>query len=131
MPDTAGSSTFGRLKAFVSREQQAERPCCVLAARLHEPGGSSGRLFDQTCALFGRLFYETFTPETAIIEATPFFLALISGDHKDEVERALPNIRADLERHLATVPQIDYAVFGPDEIRQLVVPDRSKEISPC
>ena len=114
-------SSRGRLEAFILREERAKRPCCVLAARLSRPPGVGDILWDQTCGLFARLFQEMFTPETETIESgRGFFLALLAGDRKNEVERALPDIRIDLERHLIATPPINYAVFGPDEIRRML-----------
>src|SRR5262249_55671781 len=124
MPVRTDDSALDRLKAFVSRERAAERPFCVFASRLTQPAGSDKRLWEQTCALFGRLFQEVFTPETetigAVIGATPVFLALLAGDCKAEVERVLPDIRMDLERHLSARPRVNYAIFGPDELTRIL-----------
>jgi hypothetical protein len=124
MSTSVRNSALERLEAFVLREKTARRPFCVLAARLAQPAGLGERLWDQTRFLFGRLFRETFTPETEIIdgivESAPLFLALLSGDCKSEVECALPNIRIDLERHLSTKPNINYAVFDPDQISRIL-----------
>jgi hypothetical protein len=124
MPVRTDDSALDRLKAFVSREQAAERPFCVFASRLTQPAGLDKRLWEQTSALFGRLFQEVFTPETetidAVIGATPVFLALLAGDCKAEVERVLPDIRMDLERHLSARPRVNYAIFGPDELTRIL-----------
>jgi ribosomal protein L40E len=118
------NSALDRLEAFVLREKAAERPFCVLAARLTQPAGLGERLWDQTLSLFSRLFRETFTPETEIIDGivggTPLFLALLSGDCKSEVECALPDIRIDLERHLSARLSINYAIFEPDQITRIL-----------
>jgi Thaumarchaeal output domain 1 len=124
MPTRVSSPALDRLKAFVSRNEAAERPFCVFASRLTQPAGVDRRLWEQTCALFGRVFQEVFTPETEIIDAvvgaTPVFLALLAEDCKAEVERAIPDIRMDLERHLRALPRVDYAVFGPDELTRIL-----------
>ena len=124
MPTGASNHALDRLKAFVSREEAAERPFCVFASRLTPPAGVDRRLWEQTRALFGRLFQEVFTPETEIIDAvvgaTPVFLALLAEDCKAEVERAIPDIRMDLERHLSARPRVNYAVFGPDELTRIL-----------
>jgi Thaumarchaeal output domain 1 len=124
MPTGVSNSALDRLKAFVSREEAAERPFCVFASRLTQPAGVDRRLWEQTCALFGRLFQEVFTAETEIIDAvvgaTPLFLALLAEDCKAEVERAIPDIRMDLERHLSARPRVNYAVFGPDELTRIL-----------
>ena len=124
MPARVSDHALDRLKTFVSREEAAERPFCVFASRLTQPAGVDRRLWEQTCALFGRLFQEVFTPETEIIDAvvgaTPVFLALLAEDCKAEVERAIPDIRMDLERHLSVRPRVNYAVFGPDELTRIL-----------
>jgi hypothetical protein len=124
MPTRVSNSALLRLEAFVSREQAAERPFCVFASRLNRPAGIDKRMWEQTCALFGRLFREVFTPETeiidAVIEETPLFLALLAEDCKTEVERALPDIRMDLERHLSVRPRVNYGVFGPKEMTRIL-----------
>jgi hypothetical protein len=130
LPKGLGNPALDRLETFVSREKAAQRPFCVLGCRLTNAEGVNQRLWEQTCALFGRLFREMFAPEIetidVIIEATPLFLALLRGDHKSEVERALPNIRTDLERHLAGRPCVDYAIFGPDEMTRILGGQRLK-----
>ena len=126
----SGNPTLDQLQTFVSRERAAQRPFCVLVCRLTNPEGVDQGLWQQTCALFGRLFREIFAPQTETIDtvvgATPLFLALLGGDHKSEVERALPNIRMDLERHLSGRPRVDYAIFGPDEMTRILGGQRLK-----
>ena len=130
LPKGFGNPALDQLETFVSREKAAERPFCVLVSRLTNPEGVNQRLWEQTCTLFGRLFREMFAPETetidVIIGVTQLFLALLRGDHKSEVERALPNIRTDLERHLAGRPCVDYAIFGPDEMMRILRGQRLK-----
>ena len=125
-----GNPTLDRLTTFVSREKAARRRFCVLVCRLTKPEGLDQRLWEQTCTLFGRLFREVFAPPTEIIEvivgATPVFLGLLGGDRKSEVERALPNIKMDLERHLSVQPDVDYAIFGPDEMTRILGGQRLK-----
>jgi Thaumarchaeal output domain 1 len=129
-PKGLNNPTLDCLETFVSREKAAERPFCVLVCRLTRPEGVNQRLWEQTCALFGRLFREMFAPQTEIIDAvvgaTPLFLALLGGDHKSEVERALPNIGIDLERHLTGRPCVHYAIFGPDEMTRILGGQRPK-----
>jgi hypothetical protein len=124
VPKSVHDPVLARLEAFVSRQRAAERQFCVLACRLTQPEGINKRLWEQTCALFGRLLQEMFAAETevvdAIVEATPLFFALLAGDCKSEVERAVPQIRRDLERHLEARPCVDYAVFGPDEMARIL-----------
>jgi hypothetical protein len=130
MPTSVRNSALERLEAFVSREKAAERPFCVFASRLDRPAGLDKRMWEQTCALFGRLFREVFTPETEIIDAvvgeTPLFLALLAEDCKTEVERALPDIRMDLERHLSARPRVNYGVFGPEEMTRILAGQRQE-----
>lgn len=130
LPKGLGNPALDRLETFVSREKAAGRPFCVLVCRLTHPEGANQRLWEQTCALFGRLFREMFAPQTEIIEvcvgATPLFLGLLGGDHKSEVEGALPNIKMDLERYLSGRPCIDYAIFGPDEMTRILGGQRLK-----
>jgi len=130
VPDSVSNAALLRLEAFVSREKAAERPFCVFASRLNRPDGLDKRMWEQTCALFGRLFKEVFTPETEIVDAvvgeTPVFLALLAEDCKTEVERALPDIRMDLERHLSARPRVNYAVFGPDEMIRILAGQRQQ-----
>ena len=125
-----GNPALDRLETFVSREKAAGRPFCVLVCRLTRPQNVSQRLWEQTSALFGELFREMFAPQTetldAIVGTTPLFLALLGGDHKNEVERVLSNIRMDLERHLKDPPGADYAVFGPDEMMRILGGQRLK-----
>jgi hypothetical protein len=124
LPKGYGNPALEQLETFVSRENAAGRPFCVLACRLTRPQDLNQRLWEQTCALFGALFRETFAPQTetldAIVGTAPLFLALLGGDHKNEVERALPNIRTDLERHLEARLGVDYAIFGPDEMTRIL-----------
>jgi hypothetical protein len=130
LPKGFDNPALDRLETFVSREKAAGRPFCVLICRLTRPQDVNQRLWEQTCALFGGLFREMFAPRTetldAIVGTTPLFLALLGGDHKNEVERALPNIRMDLERHLKDPPGADYAVFGPDEMTRILGGQRLK-----
>jgi Thaumarchaeal output domain 1 len=124
LPKGLGHPALDRLATFISREKAAQRPFCVLVCRLANPQGLNQRLWEQSRALFGTLFREMFTPQTETIDiivgATPLFLALLQGDHKSEVERALPNIRVELERHLSGRPRVDYAIFGPDEMTRIL-----------
>jgi hypothetical protein len=135
LPKAFGNPALDRLETFVSREQAAGRPFCVLVCRLTRPQDVNQRLWEQTCALFGGLFREMFTPQTetldAIVGTTPLFLALLEGDHKNEVERALPNIRMDLERHLKVRPGVDCTIFGPDEMMRILGGQRLKGGAPC
>jgi hypothetical protein len=124
LPKGLGHPALDRLATFMSREKAAQRPFCVFVCRLTNPQGLNQRLWEQSCALFGTLFREMFTPQTETIDiivgATPLFLALLAGDHKSEVERALPNIRVELERHLSGRPRVDYTIFGPDEMTRIL-----------
>jgi hypothetical protein len=130
LPKGFGDPALDRLETFVSREKAAGRPFCVLVCRLTRPPDVNQRLWEQTCALFAGLFREMFAPQTetlnAIVGTTPLFLALLGGDHKSEVERALPNIRMDLERHLKGRPGVDCAIFGPDEMTRILGGQRLK-----
>jgi len=134
LPEGLGNSALDRLETFVSREKAAQRPFCVLVCRLVNREAANQRIWEQTCALFGRLFREMFTPQTetidAIVGATPLFLALLGGDHKSEVERVLPNIKLDLERHLSERPCVDYAIFGPDEMTRILGGQHLKGATP-
>jgi hypothetical protein len=122
LPDSRQDVVVSRLAAFAEREIAAKRPFCALAAQLNETEAciSGGRMWEQTHILFGILLRETFTPETEIVDAAPLFLALLGGDEESDVKQALPQIRAELERHLAAPPRIKYAVFGPREIATIL-----------
>jgi hypothetical protein len=122
LPQNRQDVVVSRLAAFAERETAAKRPFCVLAVQLNETEAciSGGRMWEQTRILFDILLRETFTPATEIIDAAPLFLALLGGDHKSELKLALPQIRTELERHLAVPPGIKYAVFGPGEIARIL-----------
>jgi hypothetical protein len=110
-----------RVRAFCMRETRAQRPHCIFSAHLLEPRGRAvGRTHSQTRALFASSMRETFTAGTETIAQAPLYLALLSGDAKADVERALPDIRLSLERHLSSAPQINYRVHGPDDVQGLL-----------
>jgi hypothetical protein len=118
LPQAEDVSIGGRVRAFARRHAVIEQPCSILFVRLHKPPDmpDSGDAWRQTCAFFGQIMRECFTPETEIIAAAPVFLALLGRDLKTEVERHLPDIRRRLERHLSLSPRIELAVFSPDEV---------------
>ena len=112
-----------RVRAFVRCQSALGQPFCILRIRLQEPPGipTSGRIWQQTCAFFGSLIRECFVPETEIIEGSSAFFALLARDTKAEVEKALPEIRARLERQLALAPEVEYSVYAPDEFLAFAV----------
>jgi hypothetical protein len=122
VPRGDAGSIGARVRGFANRQLMTGQPFCVLLARLRQPAGmpAGGRLWRQTCAFFGLMMRECFTPETEIIESPPSFLALLARDSKSEVECALPEIRERLELHLALSPRIDFAVFSPEDIQSIV-----------
>lgn len=114
-------SAAQRIRNFCAREAEANGPFCILAAVMSPPRGqTAGRLFTQTRALYASAMQETFTAGTETIAHELHFLALLSGDAKVDVERALPEIRVALEQHLSTSPPIRYRVYGPEEVQSLV-----------
>lgn len=126
-PGSGDETAAQRVRSFVARQTAAHQPCCILVASFGEPPGRSlGRLHLQTRALFASAMRETFTVETEIVEQAPHFLALLAGDAKADVERALPGIRIALERHLASPPAINYRVHGPDELHTLIDPSLAR-----
>ena len=116
--DAGDGSVGGRIRAFAKRHSTLGQPCSVLFARLQTPDNvpENGHVWRQTCVFFSRILRESFTSETEIIDAPPIFLALLGCDRKAEVERHLPQIRERLGRYLALTPQLQLAVFSPDEI---------------
>ena len=76
----------------------------------------SGDAWRQTCAFFGKIMQECFTVETEIIDAAPIFLALLGRDHKAEVEWNLPARSRTARGHLSLAPEVEIAVFSPDEV---------------
>jgi len=120
-PGTGSRMVVYRIRSFIARQVAAGKPFCILSIELEKPSGRSPiRLYQQTCGLFASLMRETFTPETAIIDLTPRFLALLADDRKDDVEDALPEIRAALERFLVAPLRVNYRVYGPDEIDDVI-----------
>jgi hypothetical protein len=116
-----GETATHRVRSFAQRETQAQRPYCILSVQMAAPRGRSvGRLHTQVRALFASAMRETFSDGTETIADAPHFLALLSGDAKADVERALPDIRLSLERHLTSSPRIDYRVYGPDDVQNLL-----------
>ena len=118
LPRGEDASIGGRVRAFAQRHSALGLPCSILFVRLHKPREmpESGDAWRQTCAFFGKIMQECFTVETEIIDAAPIFLALLGRDHKAEVEWNLPEIRERLERHLSLAPEVEIAVFSPDEV---------------
>jgi len=113
-----------QIHSFIDEQAALRQQCCILAVRLREPSGipPRGGTWRDTCSFFASIMRECFTRDTTIIELPPLFIALLARDGKPDVERALPLIRARLERHLTLAPQIDYSVFAPEEIRALMAP---------
>jgi hypothetical protein len=109
-----------RIREFAARQAASGAPFCVLAVEMEAaPDKPRGRSFQQTCSLVSSLMRETFTPETEIVESAPRFFALLANDTKPEVEHALPEIRAALERFLSSRIPIHYRVYAADEIEHI------------
>lgn len=109
---------FGdRVREFVRRHAALRAPCSVLIAKLKTSGKSVVNCAAQRAnALYRSILQETFTPETEIIESPPYFFILLSQDSEREIEGALPEIRQRLDRNFTSPLEVDYQVFGPDEI---------------
>lgn len=124
LPEPLADSVGAKIREFAQRHFAQHQPSCILFARLRRPPGMPDRsdAWRQICTLFGRMMRECFTPETEIIESPPNFLALLTGDRKEEVEAQLPEIRERLERYLALAPTLDLAVFASHEIPGLSGP---------
>lgn len=121
LPEFAARSVGAKVHEFASRQTALGQPFCFLLARLRKPPGTvaGGHAWEETCAFFGQLMRECFTPETEIIESHPDFLVLLEGDSKPEVECAIPEIRRRLEGRLALAPDLDFAVFALEDMRRI------------
>lgn len=112
----ATAAPMQRVRSFVADQIAARQSFSILAIEFELPEQHSRtRAQLQTYSLFAALLRETFTPETQIIEYIPYFLVLLARDSKADVEDALPEIKRNLERHLARAPPIHYRVFGPEK----------------
>jgi hypothetical protein len=129
LPQARESSVGARIRAFARSNAALDQPCSILFIRLQKPPDTPDRgdAWRQTCAFFGQIMRECFVPETEIVEAQPIFLALLGRDRKAEVERSLPLIRERLARHLALAPDIELAVFSPDEVPGIA--ERRKDVA--
>lgn len=120
-PSLSEEGIIGAVRAFADRLSSRSAVGCILKVRLHEPPGmpSAGRGWQQTLSFFRSLLRECFVQGTEIVEELPVFLVMIENDAKREVERALPEIRSRLERHLSLAPAIEYAVLTCPEFLAL------------
>lgn len=116
-PSPPDEGVIGEVRAFADRLTSRGALGCILKVQLHEPPGTppAGRRWQQTWSFFHSLLRECFVQGTKIVENHPVFLVMIESDAKREVERALPDIRSRLERHLSLAPAIEYAVLTCDE----------------
>lgn len=113
-----------RLRAFAAACRRDARPFAVLLAKLDPEGAVVARLGEKrvapVAALYASLLREVFTDDVEIAESATSFLVMIRNETPERVSVALPDIRRELETHLALDLEPRYAVFGPDEIFTLL-----------
>jgi hypothetical protein len=116
-----GASVRERVRAFASRNQNAGKPYCVLMIRLDSGGearqAAGERLWRESVALYASILRELFNPSTEIIELGQTWLVLVGEETREKVETALPDIRAELEKTIATPLGARYDVLGADQLQ--------------
>jgi hypothetical protein len=119
VPGTPLNAASARIRDFVARQNAAERIWCLLAVRLEdESGNAHGQYCASARAFLASIMREVFTPETEIVETGRSLFALLSDDSKEEVEEALPEISALLERNLSPRLKVTYRAYAPEEVQQ-------------
>lgn len=114
-------SAANSIRAFMKSHAAARAPCSVLVANVTSADAvAGGPTLERTQALYGSLLREILTAETEVIQCGSLFVALLSKDEKAEVECALPEIRESIEPYLSPRPSVEYRVYGPTDIRQII-----------
>jgi Thaumarchaeal output domain 1 len=115
------SGIGGQVRQFFSRCSETGRLGAVLSIRMREPVSvpAASPQWRETCSFFGTLLHECFTEDVEVVRAPFGYLALLPNEAKADVVRVLPEIRSRLEKPLALRPEIDYAVYAPDELPDL------------
>jgi hypothetical protein len=122
-PEQSGS-VRDRMRRFVAANRAAGTDCAALMIKT-DPDGTVAqkigeRRFQQVLALYISILRELFESDVEIVESATAFLVLISTESRAAVETSLPEIRRELEQHLAVDLQARYHVFGPDEMMTLL-----------
>ncbi len=113
-----------RLRRFTAANATLGYDCAALLIKVDGEGTALAKLgqkaFNDALALYASVLRELFEKDVEIIEAATTFLVLISNERKQAVETAIPEIRRELEQHLAANVEVTYHVFAAEEIATLL-----------
>jgi hypothetical protein len=116
-----GPSVKERVQRFVRKQENAGLPYAVLMVRVDQSGeaqkAAGERVWRESIALYASILRELFNPTTEIIELGQTWLVLVADETREKVETALPDIRAELEKTIATPLGARYDVLGADQLK--------------
>lgn len=119
-----GPTLRDRIRRFAAGNRNAGKPYAVLLIRLDMTGeakhAAGEKLWRDTVALYASILRELFTADTEIVEMGDSFVVMVSGEPRERIDAALPDIRHELERTLTVPVGARYDVLGPDQIETML-----------